>query len=52
MEQLLLFVKWVLFSVKFREFLQKYQNTDNIVMILFLVYSAIMASEAVEPIKR
>lgn len=46
------FVTWVLFGVIFKEFLQKHQKTVNIVMTLFLVYSAIMASGVVEIIKR
>lgn len=46
------FVTWVLFGVMFKEFLQRYQKTVNIIMALFLVYSAIMASEVVELIKR
>ena len=46
------FVTWVLFGVIFKEFLLKHQKTVNIVMALFLVYSAIMASGVVELIKR
>ena len=46
------FVTWVLFGLMFEEFLKKYQKTVNIVMALFLVYSAIMASGVVELIKR
>lgn len=46
------FVTWVLFGVMFKEFLKKYQKTVNIIMALFLVYSAIMASGVVELIKR
>ena len=46
------FVTWVLFGVMFKEFLQKYQKTVNVIMALFLVYSAIMASGVVELIKR
>lgn len=46
------FVTWVLFGVMFKEFLQKHQKTVNIIMALFLVYSAIVASGVVELIKR
>jgi cysteine/O-acetylserine efflux protein len=46
------FVTWVLFGVIFKEFLQKHQKTVNVVMALFLVYSAIMVSGVVELIKR
>lgn len=46
------FVTWVLFGVMFKEFLQKYRKTVNIIMALFLVYSAILASGVVELIKR
>lgn len=46
------FVTWVLFGVLFKEFLQKHQKTVNIVMALFLAYSAIMASGVVELMKR
>ncbi|HBC94171.1 MAG TPA: lysine transporter LysE [Pelotomaculum sp.] len=46
------FVTWILFGVMIKEFLQKYQKTVNIVMSLFLVYSAIVASGVVELIKR
>ncbi|MHC1684179.1 MAG: LysE family translocator [Clostridiaceae bacterium] len=46
------FVTWVLFGVMFKKFLQKYHKTVNIVMALFLVYSAIIASGIFELIKR
>ncbi|EHQ89200.1 LysE family translocator [Desulfosporosinus youngiae] len=46
------FVTWVLFGVVFKEFLKNYQKTVNMVMALFLVYSALMASGVVELIKR
>ena len=46
------FGTWVLFGVMFKEFLQKFQKTVNIIMALFLVYSAIMASGLVELITR
>lgn len=46
------FVTWVLFGAIFKGFLQKFQKTVNIIMALFLVYSAIMASGIVELIKR
>jgi len=36
------FVTWVLFGVMFKEFLQKHQKAVNIVMALFLAYSALM----------
>lgn len=48
----LAFVTWVLFGIMFKEFLQKYQKAVNIVMALFLVYSAIMASGLVDLIMR
>lgn len=48
----LAFVTWILFGTIFKEFLQKYQKTVNIIMALFLVYSAIMISGVVELIKR
>lgn len=44
----LAFVTWVLFGTIFREFLQKHQKIVNIIMALFLVYSAIMVSGVVE----
>jgi threonine/homoserine/homoserine lactone efflux protein len=40
----LAFVTWVLFGTLFKEFLQRYQKTINIIMSIFLVYSAIMVS--------
>lgn len=46
------FITWVLFGVLFKKFLKNYQKTVNIVMALFLVYSAILASGVVELIKR
>lgn len=46
------FITWVLFGVMFKEFLQKFQKTVNIIMALFLVYSALMASGLVELITR
>ena len=48
----LAFVTWVLFGTMFKAFLQKYQKTVNIIMALFLVYSAIMVSGIVEIITR
>lgn len=48
----LAFVTWVLFGIMFKEFLQKYQKAVNIVMALFLVYSAIMTSGVVDLIMR
>jgi cysteine/O-acetylserine efflux protein len=38
----LAFFTWVLFGAIFKEFLQKHNKTVNIMMALFLVYSAIM----------
>lgn len=35
---------WVLFGAVFKEFLQKYQKAVNLIMGIFLVYSAIMIS--------
>jgi len=46
------FITWILFGTIFKEFLQKHQKTVNIIMALFLVYSAIMVSGAGELIKR
>jgi threonine/homoserine/homoserine lactone efflux protein len=40
----LAFLTWVLFGTIFKEFLQKRQKSVNIIMALFLVYSAIMVS--------
>ncbi|KAE9634844.1 LysE family transporter [Defluviitalea raffinosedens] len=48
----LAFITWVLFGSVFKKFLQKHQKIVNIVMALFLVYSAFMVSGAVELIKR
>jgi cysteine/O-acetylserine efflux protein len=48
----LAFATWIIFGTIFKEFLQKYQKTVNIIMALFLVYSAIMISGVVELIKR
>jgi cysteine/O-acetylserine efflux protein len=48
----LAFVTWVLFGTIFKGFLQKYQKIVNIIMALFLVYSAIMVSDVVDIIKR
>lgn len=36
------FVTWVLFGVMFKELLRKHQKAVNIIMALFLVYSALM----------
>jgi Putative threonine efflux protein len=46
------FVTWILFGVMFKEFLKKYQKTVNIIMALFWVYSAIMASGVVGKVER
>lgn len=43
----LAFVTWILFGRIFKGFLQKYQKAVNIIMSLFLVYSAIMISGVV-----
>jgi cysteine/O-acetylserine efflux protein len=48
----LAFVTWVLFGTIFKDFLQKYQKTVNMLMALFLVYSAIMVSGVAEILKR
>jgi threonine/homoserine/homoserine lactone efflux protein len=48
----LAFVTWILFGTIFKEFLQKYQKTVNIIMALFLVYSAIIISGMIELIRR
>ncbi|MCC5467952.1 LysE family translocator [Pelosinus baikalensis] len=48
----LAFITWVLFGTIFKEFLQKHQKNVNIIMALFLVYSAIMVSGVVEIISR
>ncbi|MEH7253889.1 LysE family transporter, partial [Neobacillus niacini] len=38
----LAFITWVLFGTLFKEFLQKHQKFVNVLMALFLAYSAIM----------
>jgi cysteine/O-acetylserine efflux protein len=38
----LAFITWVLFGALFKEFLQKHQKFVNVLMALFLAYSAIM----------
>lgn len=48
----LAFVTWVIFGTIFRAFLQKHQKIVNIIMALFLVYSAIMVSGMIGLIKR
>jgi len=48
----LAFITWVLFGTIFKKFLQRYQKFVNIIMALFLVYSAIMVSGVVELIRR
>jgi len=48
----LAFVTWIISGTIFKEFLQKYQKTVNIIMALFLVYSAIMVSGVVKLIER
>jgi len=40
----LAFITWVLFGSVFKDFLQEHQKAANIVMALFLLYSAIMVS--------
>ena len=45
------FITWVLFGVVFKVFLQKYIKIVNIIMGIFLVYSAITISGVVELIK-
>lgn len=47
----LAFITWILFGTIFKQFLKKYQKTVNIIMALFLVYSAIIVSGIVELIK-
>ncbi|MDT8899993.1 LysE family translocator [Anaeroselena agilis] len=42
---------WALFGAAFKERLQKYRKTVNLIMGLFLVYSAIMMSGIVDLIK-
>lgn len=42
---------WVLFGAIFKEFLQKYQKTVNLIMGIFLLYSAIMISGFVDIVK-
>lgn len=46
------FFTWVIFGTIFKGFLQKHQKTANIIMSLFLVYSAIMVSGIGDLIKR
>lgn len=46
------FVTWVIFGTIFKKFLLKHQKAVNIIMAMFLVYSAIMASGVSELIKR
>lgn len=46
------FITWVLFGTIFKEVLKKYQKFVNVIMALFLVYSAIMVSGVVDLIKR
>ena len=48
----LAFVTWIAFGAVFKDFLQKHQKSANIIMALFLVYSAIMASGLIEILKR
>ena len=40
----LAFITWILFGSIFKDFLQKHQKATNIVMALFLLYSAVMVS--------
>lgn len=44
----LAFVTWVLFGAIFKELLVKYQKPANLIMSLFLIYSAIMSSGLIE----
>ncbi len=46
------FITWILFGTIFKEFLQKHQKIVNIIMALFLAYSAIMVSGIGELITR
>ena len=46
------FITWVLCGTIFKKFLQKHQKSANIIMALFLVYSAIMASGVLESINK
>lgn len=48
----LAFITWILFGTIFKEFLQKHQKSANIIMALFLLYSAIVVSGLAEIIKR
>jgi cysteine/O-acetylserine efflux protein len=48
----LAFITWVLFGTIFKEFLRKHQKPANIIMALFLIYSALMASGVTEIIMR
>lgn len=45
------FITWILFGTIFKSFLQKHQKAVNIIMALFLVYSAIMVSGVDKMIK-
>lgn len=38
----LAFITWVLFGTIFKEFLQKYNKSVNVLMAIFLAYSGIM----------
>jgi len=49
---LMAFITWIIFGTIFKKFLLKHQKTVNIIMAMFLVYSAIMASGVGELIKR
>ena len=40
----LAFITWIIFGTIFKSFLQKHQKTVNIIMTIFLVYSAVLAS--------
>lgn len=42
------FITWVLFGTIFKTILRKYQRIVNLIMALFLVYSAIMVSGVVD----
>lgn len=48
----LAFFTWIIFGTIFKEFLQKYQKAVNIIMAVFLVYSAIMVSGVMDLVKR
>jgi threonine/homoserine/homoserine lactone efflux protein len=47
----LAFITWVLFGAIFKVFLQRYQKAVNLIMGLFLVYSAILISGVVDIFK-